>query len=66
VVLSKESAGVLDQVRRTGGVDEATLLTLEKDEWVTRAWTYQEIVNSNSLFLELHHKAAGAGATSAS
>src|SRR5439155_12836775 len=37
------------EVARTEVLDEAGLLMLEKDEWVSRAWTYQEIVNSKSF-----------------
>lgn len=49
VVLSPESGPVLDGIAASGPLDEATLLVLEKDEWVTRAWTYQELVNSLSV-----------------
>lgn len=37
------------EVARNGTLDEAGLLLLESDDWVSRAWTYQEIVNSKSF-----------------
>lgn len=49
VVLSKSCSNLLEQIYGTGRVDTETLLTLEDDKWVTRAWTYQEVVNSKSL-----------------
>lgn len=49
VVLSEPSSALLEQIRETGEVDESALLTLESDDWVTRAWTYQEIVNSSKV-----------------
>jgi hypothetical protein len=49
VVLSKSSSVLLEQFHRSRRIDTATLLVLEKDDWVTQAWTYQEIVNSKSI-----------------
>lgn len=49
-VLSASCAGLLAEVARTGSLDESGLVMLEKDEWVSRAWTYQEIVNSKTFF----------------
>jgi heterokaryon incompatibility protein (HET) len=60
-VLSKVCSTLLDEVARTGRIDETGLLLLEKDEWVSRAWTYQEIVNSKSF-----HFAAEGGSASLS
>src|SRR5215471_16760965 len=48
-VLSKSCEALLAEVARTESLDEAGLLMLEKDKWVSRAWTYQEIVNSKSF-----------------
>jgi Heterokaryon incompatibility protein (HET) len=48
-VLSKGSGALLGEDVRTKGVDEAELFLLENDPWVSRAWTYQEIVNSKKL-----------------
>ena len=48
-VLSKPSSAVLDEISTTAGLQPQTLLLLENDEWVTRAWTYQEIVNSRRI-----------------
>jgi hypothetical protein len=49
VVLSKSASVLLEQFHRSSRIDTETLLVLENDDWVTRAWTYQEIVNSKSI-----------------
>ncbi len=49
VVLSERSGVVLEQIRASDTVDEAALLALAEDEWVSRAWTYQEMVNGNGV-----------------
>lgn len=49
-VLSEECSAVLRQIRDAGKIDEGALSILENDEWITRCWTYQEIVNSRSLY----------------
>jgi len=49
VVLSESCSTLLEQIQNTGYVDIVTLLTLEDDDWVTRVWTYQEVVNSKSI-----------------
>jgi hypothetical protein len=36
----------LEQISSTGRIDATALEVLEKEPWWTRAWTYQEIVNS--------------------
>jgi len=48
-ILSKSCSALLDEVVRSKYLDEAGLLHLEQDEWVGRAWTYQELVNSKSF-----------------
>jgi len=48
-VLSKSCDALLAEVARTKSLDEAGLLMLKKDKWVSRPWTYQEIVNSKSF-----------------
>lgn len=48
-VLSKPSSAVLEEIGTTAHLQPRTLLMLENDEWVTRAWTYQEIVNSKRI-----------------
>ena len=50
VVLSASSSIVLHQIRDTGRLDPNALFILESDEWITRSWTYQEIVNSRALY----------------
>ena len=48
-VLSKPCDALLGDVAQMKCLDEAGLLLLENDPWVSRAWTYQEIVNSKSF-----------------
>ncbi len=48
-VLSQSTCAVLDEISTTGRLQPQALLLLENDEWVTRAWTYQEIVNSQRI-----------------
>ena len=50
VVLSASSSTVFHQIRETGRLDPNALFILESDEWITRSWTYQEIVNSRALY----------------
>jgi len=50
IVLSASSAGVLHQIRDTGGLDASALSIIENDPWITRSWTYQEIVNSTASY----------------
>jgi hypothetical protein len=50
VVLSPNMLPLLDAIRNDTSIANEWLLLLDTDEWVTRAWTYQEIVNSGSLF----------------
>lgn len=45
-VLSPSSSILLDKVRREEAVGSEELRLLEADDWVSRAWTYQEMVNS--------------------
>ncbi|MCB9727644.1 MAG: HET domain-containing protein [Deltaproteobacteria bacterium] len=49
VVLSEPCAVALEQIRATQGVEAAALPSLDDDPWVTRAWTYQELVNARSV-----------------
>ncbi len=50
VVLSKSCAPALKQIQVDKRVDDAGLRAFEVDEWVTRAWTYQEIANSRATY----------------
>ncbi|ETI25784.1 hypothetical protein G647_02558 [Cladophialophora carrionii CBS 160.54] len=51
VVLSKAARPVLEQMSTSDHIDRVHLDLLEQEEWVTRAWTYQEAVNSRSLYI---------------
>lgn len=53
VVLSKSCSDVFRQIRKTGCLDASALFVLESDEWITRAWIYQEAVNSKGLYFIL-------------
>jgi hypothetical protein len=46
VVLSSPISEALEALAGGDAVDEGVLLALEADDWVSRAWTYQELVNS--------------------
>ncbi len=48
-VLSKSCAAILKQIHDTACMDLDALSVLESDDWVTRAWTYQEIANSKII-----------------
>jgi hypothetical protein len=48
-VLSPSASVLLDKVRREEAVGAEELLLLEADDWVSRAWTYQEMVNSKII-----------------
>lgn len=50
VVLSASTSTVFRQIRDTGRLDSNALFILESDEWITRSWTYQEMVNSRALY----------------
>ena len=48
-VLSASTMEVLETIRDGGSVTPDQLEALEGDEWVSRAWTYQELVNSREF-----------------
>ena len=48
-VLPRAAAAALADIRNTGRIDEVNLRTLARDPCVTRAWTYQELVNSGTM-----------------
>lgn len=48
-VLSPAARSIIDQMSKSDRVDEAAIRAIENDEWVSRAWTYQEVVNSPSI-----------------
>ena len=49
VVLSAPCLPMLEQIRNEVRVDAEALLTFERDDWVSRVWTYQELVNNNKI-----------------
>jgi hypothetical protein len=55
VVLSPGSQTVLKEIDASDGQDwkglsDESLLMLEREDWISRAWTYQEIVNQNLIY----------------
>jgi Heterokaryon incompatibility protein (HET) len=48
-VLSTSASAVLDKVRRQEALESEELRLLDADDWVSRAWTYQEMVNSKII-----------------
>jgi Heterokaryon incompatibility protein (HET) len=48
-VLSTPASGVLAKLRRQQALGSDELRLLDADDWVSRAWTYQEMVNSKSM-----------------
>jgi hypothetical protein len=49
VVLSPSAYDLLNKVRQGEVVGTEELLRLEEDDWIGRAWTYQEMVNSKAV-----------------
>ncbi len=49
VVLSSAARPVLEQMSTSDHVGSGHLDILEREEWITRSWTYQEAVNSKTL-----------------
>ena len=49
VVLTGAVEVVIEEVVSSGLVSERALLALEADDWVSRAWTYQELVNARQV-----------------
>lgn len=50
VVLSKELENVLNKFRNSIQLSEEDFELLNKDKWVSRQWTYQEIVNAGKIY----------------
>ncbi|KAJ9604283.1 hypothetical protein H2200_011117 [Cladophialophora chaetospira] len=51
VVLSNTARPVLERMSTSDRVDLIHLGILEGEEWIVRAWTYQEAVNSRTLYI---------------
>lgn len=49
-VLSESCAKLLHQIKDTGHMNPEEFFVLENDDWITRAWTYQEMANSKRTF----------------
>lgn len=51
VVLSRGAQTALEQMSKSDHIDHDNLHDLEKEHWISRAWTYQEAVNSKELYI---------------
>jgi len=51
VVLSTETEVVLNKIRNGINFKEVDFEILNQDKWVSRYWTYQEIVNSSKIYI---------------
>ena len=49
VILSLAAFPVFRKVQSGDGLDEKELNILEQDQWISSVWTYQEVINSQSL-----------------
>ena len=73
IVLGEETFSAMEELQRQDYFSESALCVLERDEWVSSVWTYQEIVNggevrfvserntSNSIDCEMFFNALGFG-----
>ncbi|OCL04468.1 hypothetical protein AOQ84DRAFT_416187 [Glonium stellatum] len=51
VVLSSGAQTALRQMAESNRIEHECLYALEKEPWVSRAWTYQEAVNSKEMYI---------------
>jgi len=49
VMLSQVVFSVLERIGETKTLNNEMIGTLERDDWVSRAWTYQELVNNDNI-----------------
>ncbi len=50
IVLSEPCSAMLTQISDSNQVDWESLLMFGLDDWASRVWTYQELVNANKIF----------------
>jgi len=50
VVLTRQCSSAIKRIGHVEGIETSALLSLEREDWVNRAWTYQEAVNSRALY----------------
>jgi hypothetical protein len=50
VVLREQCSDAIQNASQTEKLKSSDLSTLEKEDWVSRVWTYQEAVNSSRLY----------------
>ena len=58
-MLTAQARPVLEQVLKNSELLRIHLDVLEQEDWVTRAWTYQEAVNAKRLRVTCHDAPAG-------
>jgi len=59
VVLTSDALPALEQITRREKLLPSHLSALESEDWVTRAWTYQEAVNATRLRMTCHSAPPG-------
>ncbi len=59
VVLTAQARPALERISSESSLLRAHLDILEQEDWVTRAWTYQEAVNSKRLLISCHEAPVG-------
>jgi hypothetical protein len=59
VVLTAQALPAIEQIRHRRNLSPTHLDILEKEDWVTRAWTYQEAVNAKRLSITCENATHG-------
>ena len=59
VVLTAQARPALERISSESSLLRTHLSLLEQEDWVTRAWTYQEAVNAKRLLISCHEAPAG-------
>ena len=49
-VLAADSASTLKKIRDKTPLEHDDLLAIERDDWISRVWTYQEIATSQTIY----------------
>ena len=59
MALTAQARPALERITSESSLLRTHLSLLEQEDWVTRAWTYQEAVNSKWLIISCHEAPAG-------
>ncbi len=49
-VFSEPCSSIFHQLRDTARLDSSAIFILERDDWITRGWIYQEVANGQHLY----------------